>query len=105
MKDGKPQFHYHQISIEDANRILAPDREISIHRPTPMNHTDDSMTKTIIINHSQTKELAPESEKGKGRDGRVDNAQALRACGPFRSAWVQIPFPAPTTGRDHHKRS
>ena len=28
--------------------------------------------------------------------GRVVIAQALRACGPFGSAWVQIPFPAPS---------
>jgi hypothetical protein len=45
MKDGKPQFHYHQISIEEANRILDLDREVNKPKPytpiTPMTHNND----------------------------------------------------------------
>jgi hypothetical protein len=36
MLNGRPQFHYHQISLEDANRILALDRQIIF--PPPVDH-------------------------------------------------------------------
>jgi hypothetical protein len=42
MLNGKPQFHYHQIPIEEANRILASDREVNTPKPyNPMTHHND----------------------------------------------------------------
>ena len=59
MLDNKPQFHYHQITIEQANEILTMDREIQTHRPIPMTHTNDQKA---ITNDSERKELALKSK-------------------------------------------
>ena len=66
MKDGKPQFNYHVIDINEANRLLALAREVDnrtskIEIPRPILTTIGKTDKSEII------EKALESEKNCGR--------------------------------------
>ena len=81
MEDGKPKFHYHQISLNDANRILSLD----INRPKT-NLPTNPMTQTLNTNDSETKELGLESKNECGRRLVWFRTQALQACDPgFKS--------------------
>jgi hypothetical protein len=60
MENRKPIFHYHQLSIEEDNRILASDGRARISktdRPVSL------MTQILITNYSETKELASDSKQ------------------------------------------
>ena len=63
MEQGKLVFHYHQIPLEDANGILALDREVSKPKPynlmTPMTNSNDQKA---ITNDSERDGLALEYE-------------------------------------------
>jgi hypothetical protein len=83
MQDGKPKFHYNQISLEESNRILALDGELN----TPKTNAPlTSMTQTLNTNDPETKDLGLEPKNECGRRLVWFRTQALQACDPgFKS--------------------
>jgi hypothetical protein len=95
MLNGRPQFHYHQISLEDANRILTLDREVNTPKPyrqiTPMTHIDDQRH---LSNDPNQIDLGLESENKGARSLGWIRTLACGAEDPgFKSQRARHPIP------------
>ena len=103
-ENGKPVFHYHQISSEDANRILGLTDHVENNRPMICSNDQKAIT-----NDPESKDLASESKNkwarspawikalafGAGDLKRLDT-QGSNPCGPAIN-FNRVSFISPRT--------
>ena len=82
MIDRRPKFHYHQISIEDAKKILALDEEVSRRHNPLVNNQMDTMTQRLKSNDPNLRELASNEENKCGRSLVWSRTSACHADDP-----------------------